>query len=156
DRLASVGMVAAGVAPEINNPPAYLSAALEFLDEHRDRLGAPPLREEALRALSAARRGANRVRYVVQDVRPFSGVREERRTRVDLAPVLESAVRLAANQLRHRARLVRDLRPAPAVMADEARLGQVALNLLINAAQAIPEGSPGTNEIRISTGTDAR
>jgi PAS domain S-box-containing protein len=154
DRLASVGMVAAGVAHEINNPLAYLSAALDYLGEHRDELGAPALREEVLRALAEARDGADRVRHVVRDLRTFSGLREERRTRLELAPILEAAIHLAANQLRYRARVVRDFRPAPAVMADEARLGQVVLNLLINAAQAIPEGNADANEIRVSTATD--
>jgi PAS domain S-box-containing protein len=156
DRLASVGMVAAGVAHEINNPLAYVIAALDYLREHRDELGAPALREEVLRALAEARDGADRVRHVVRDLRTFSGLREERRTRVELASVLEAAIHLASTQLRFRARLVRDFRPTPAVMADEARLGQVALNLLINAAQAIPEGNADANEIRVSTGTDAR
>ena len=157
DRLASVGMLAAGVAHEINNPLAYLSAALDFLHEHAAELSGPPaLRREALRALGEAREGAERVRRVVRELRTFSGTREDQRSRVELEPVLESAIHIAANELRYRARVVRDYGPAPAVVADEARLGQVVLNLLINAAQAIPEGRTDDHEIRIVTSTDAR
>ncbi len=156
DRLASVGMIAAGLAHEINNPLAYLSAALEFLDEHANDLGAPAFRAEVLRALAEAREGADRVRRVVRDLRTFSGIREERRTRVALEPILESAIHMAANEIRYRARLVREYGPAPEVMADEARLGQVVLNLLINAAQALPEGAAADHEIRVVTATDPR
>jgi PAS domain S-box-containing protein len=157
DRLASVGMLAAGVAHEINNPLAYVSAALDFLHEHAQELAASsPSRAEVLRALAEAREGADRVRSVVRDLRTFSGTRDERRTRVELEPVAEAALHVAANELRYRARVVREYRRAPAVMADEARLGQVVLNLLINAAQAIPEGHAAEHEVRVVTGTDAR
>ncbi|HET8539625.1 MAG TPA: PAS domain S-box protein [Anaeromyxobacter sp.] len=157
DRLASVGMLAAGVAHEINNPLAYLSAALDFLHEHAGRLASAASGDEAevRRALADAREGAERVRHVVRDLRTFSGAREERRTRVELEPVVESAIHLAANEIRYRARLVRDYGSTPAVMADGTRLGQVVLNLLINAAQAIPDGRADGHEIRIVTRTDA-
>ncbi len=157
DRLASVGMLAAGVAHEINNPLAYVSAALDFLHEHAQELAASsPARPEVLRALAEAREGAERVRSVVRDLRTFSGTREERRARVELEPIVESALHVAANELRYRARVVRDYGEAPAVMADEARLGQVVLNLLINAAQAIPEGHATEHEVRVVTATDGR
>jgi len=158
DRLASVGMLAAGVAHEINNPLAYLVAALEFLAEHAKEAAAASSapRAEVDEALAEAREGAERVRAVVRDLRTFSGAREERRTRVGLEPIVESAIHMAANEIRYRARLEREYAAAPAVLADEARLGQVVLNLLINAAQAIPEGHAEANEIRVVTGTDVR
>jgi signal transduction histidine kinase len=49
---------------------------------------------------------------------------------------------------------VRDLQPVPMVKANESRLGQVFLNLLLNAAQAIPDGAAAEHEIRIRTRTD--
>jgi PAS domain S-box-containing protein len=155
DRLASVGMLAAGVAHEINNPLAYLCAALDYLGEHVQACGAPE-RGEVFQALADAREGAQRVRHVVRDLRTFSGKRDERLARVKLEPVVESAIHMAANEIRYRARLVREYGSAPAVLADEARLGQVVLNLLINSAQAIPEGRSRQNEIRVVTSTDAR
>jgi nitrogen-specific signal transduction histidine kinase/CheY-like chemotaxis protein len=155
DRLASVGMLAAGVAHEINNPLAYLTAALDFLHEQTGAISAPDaLRRELIQALADARDGAERVRHVVRDLRAFSGVRDERRTRVELAQVLDAAIHVAGNELRYRARVVREYGAAPAVRADEARLGQVALNLLINAAQAIPEGHGAAHEVRVVITTD--
>ncbi len=57
---------------------------------------------------------------------------------------------MAWNEVRHRARLVKDYQPAPPVEGNEARLGQVFLNLIVNAAQAIPEGNAERHQIRIS------
>jgi len=68
--------------------------------------------------------------------------------------VVESAVQMAWHEIRHRAHLAKALADVPPVNANEARLGQVFLNLLINAAQAIPEGHADKNEIRVSTRTD--
>jgi PAS domain S-box-containing protein len=157
DRLASVGMLAAGVAHEINNPLAYVTAALDWLHDHAQGVAeaSSAARGEVLRALAEAREGAARVRHVVRDLSAFSGARDERRARIDLEPAIESAIHMASNEIRHRARLVREYRPAPAVLANEARLGQVVLNLLVNAAHAIPEGHADANEIRVRTGTDA-
>jgi len=158
DRLASVGLLAAGVAHEVNNPLAYVIAALDFLHERLEAVAgaAPRADAEVHQALADAREGADRVRHVVRDLRMFSGSREERRARVRLEPVVDSAVRLAESELRAHARLVREFRVAPAVVADEARLGQVVLNLLVNAAQACPGEHPDDHEIRVVVATDER
>lgn len=65
--------------------------------------------------------------------------------------VLESSLHMAWNEIRHRARLVKDYSPTPPVLGNESRLGQVFLNILVNAAQAIPVGRADANEIRIRT-----
>jgi CheY-like chemotaxis protein/anti-sigma regulatory factor (Ser/Thr protein kinase) len=64
---------------------------------------------------------------------------------------MESSLRMAWNEVRHRARLVKNYGEVPDVDANEARLGQVFLNLIVNAAQAIPDGSAENNEIRVTT-----
>jgi signal transduction histidine kinase len=146
------------VAHEINNPLAYVVAALQFLERELEELGGGLPRErveDARRALADAREGARRVTDVVRGLKTFSRSDEERVGPVDVHPVLESSINLAWNELKHRARLVRDLGETPPVAANESRLGQVFLNLLINAAQAIPEGRVDVNEIRVRTRTDA-
>jgi CheY-like chemotaxis protein len=72
---------------------------------------------------------------------------------VELTQVLDSATRMAWNEVRHRAHLVREYGELPRVQGSEARLGQVFLNLVVNAAQAIPEGHADEHEIRISART---
>ena len=152
DRLASVGTLAAGVAHEINNPLAYVAANLELLDEQLAAAGAPDGWRELV---GEARHGAERIRTIVRNLGAFSRAGEERRAPLDLRPVLERAIELTSNQIRHRARLVTDFAPTPRVLGDEARLGQVFLDLLVNAAQAIEEGGGEANEIRVVTATDA-
>jgi CheY-like chemotaxis protein len=61
---------------------------------------------------------------------------------------------MALHEIVHRARIVRELGEVPPVEANEARLGQVFLNLIVNAAQAIPEGDQRHHEVRIATHTD--
>jgi CheY-like chemotaxis protein len=73
---------------------------------------------------------------------------------VDVRGILESATQMAWHEIRHRAKLVKSFADVPPVEANEARLGQVFLNLLVNAAQAIPEGQADKHEIRVSTRTD--
>jgi signal transduction histidine kinase len=154
DRLASVGTLAAGVAHEINSPLAYVIANLELLaHELPDALG--PYAGERLTQLTdmvkSARDGAERVRLTVRDLKTFSASRSEEVGPVDVRRAFELAIQMSWNEIRHRARLVKDYGELPPVRANESRLGQVFLNLLVNAAQAIPEGAADRNEIRIMT-----
>ena len=152
DRMASLGTLAAGVAHEINNPLAFTIANLGFGLEEARRLG--DRRPELEQALAEAQEGASRVRDIVRDLKSFSRDDGDARGRCDVRQVLRAAVNLAQNEIRHRARVELDLGQAPPVTASERRLGQVFLNLLINAAQAIPEGAPERHSIRARTRTE--
>jgi PAS domain S-box-containing protein len=156
DRMASVGTLAAGVAHEINNPLAYVLANVDYALAELG--GAEHDAAEVRRALGEARDGAVRVREIVRDLKAFSRGRDEERERVDVRRVLQSAVALAQNEIRHRARLSMELLDVPPVLGSEHRLGQVFLNLLINAAQAIPEGAADANLVNAvtSVGDDGR
>jgi PAS domain S-box-containing protein len=152
DRLASVGTLAAGVAHEINNPLAFVLANLDVSLEVLRERGGP---EEVRRALEDAREGASRVREIVRDLRTFARDRGETRTRLDVRRTLRSSINLALPEIRRRARLEVDLAEVPPVLGAEHRLGQVFLNLLVNAAQAIPEGAAERQQIRVATREDA-
>jgi signal transduction histidine kinase/ligand-binding sensor domain-containing protein/CheY-like chemotaxis protein len=160
EKMAAIGTLAAGVGHEINNPLAYIISNLRFVaGEIRSAVAqdAQPERwQEAQQALDEALLGADRVRRIVADLRTFSRSTQERRERVDLHRVLDQSLNLAEGLVRHRARVVKDYGLSPAVLADETRLGQVFLNLIVNAAQALPEGRAPYNEIRLTTGRDAR
>ncbi len=101
--------------------------------------------------LRDAHEAAERVRQIVRDLKLFSRAEEERHGPVNVREVLESTLRMAWNEIRHRARLVKTFDEVPPVVANEARLGQVFLNLVVNAAHAIPAGRAESNEIRLST-----
>jgi PAS domain S-box-containing protein len=152
DRLASVGTLAAGVAHEINNPLAFVLANLDVALEALRARGAP---EDVLRALEDAREGGGRVREIVRDLKTFSRDVGGAPQRLDVCRILRSSVHLAMPEMRRRARVELDLGDVPAVLGAEHRLGQVFLNLLINAAQAIPEGVPERHRIRVAARGDA-
>jgi PAS domain S-box-containing protein len=151
DRMASVGTLAAGVAHEINNPLAAVIANLELAINDVQDLNVPAATTDLLEELRDAREAAERVRLIVRDLKLFSRAEEDRRGPVDVREVLESTLRMAWNEIRHRARLIKTYDEVPTVEANEARLGQVFLNLVVNAAHAIPAGRAETNEIRLST-----
>jgi two-component system cell cycle sensor histidine kinase/response regulator CckA len=157
DRMVAVGTLAAGVAHEINNPLAYVVAAHGFIKDELELLSRelPPGRlEEVGQALADAREGASRVTTIVRDLKTFSRADEERTGPVDLHRVIDSSSNMAAVELKHRAHLIKEYGRIPLVRGNEARLGQVFLNLLINAAHAIPEGHKDRNDIRVTTSMD--
>jgi ligand-binding sensor domain-containing protein/signal transduction histidine kinase/CheY-like chemotaxis protein len=157
-KMAAVGTLAAGVGHEINNPLAYIVSNLEYASLEVGALvrELPPAQsgerlKDMDRALREALHGAERVRRIVQDLKTFSRGDEEARGPVNLQAVLESAAKLAGNELRPRARLVKDFGEIPLVEGNESRLAQVFLNLIINSAQALPEGRASDNEVRLVT-----
>jgi len=155
DRMVAVGTLSAGVAHEINNPLAAIIGNVDLamrdlsdlIDDHGELQGLLRIQEE----LVDARDAADRVRKIVRDLRVFSRGEDEQPGPVDVEHVMESTLRMAWNEIRHRARLVKQYSRVPPVEASEARLGQVFLNLIMNAAQAMTEDRAATNEIRIST-----
>ena len=154
DRMAYVGTLAAGVAHEINNPLAVILSNVELatrrLAEERARGEVATQVEQLDEELRDVREAARRVRDIVRDLRVFSRGDDLKTGPVDLSEVIDSAVRLARNELRHKATLVKRLPPLPEVEANEGRLAQVFVNLLVNAAQAITEGQAETNQITVS------
>jgi signal transduction histidine kinase len=155
DRMASIGILAAGVAHEINNP---LASALANLDVslqtvhamQQDRRDSRQL-TELFEELSDVREAALRIHNIVRDLKLFSRPDENVKSVVDVSSVLESSLRMTRHQIQHRAQLVRDYTPVAPVEANESRLGQVFVNLLVNAAQSIVEGHAASNEIRVAT-----
>lgn len=165
DRLASLGLLAAGVVHEVNTPLAYILSNLDWLDEELPSLRKGLERQgpeqraiaERLEAVESTlrdiREGAERVRHIARDVKAFARDPGDASMLVDLREVLEAALKMALVHIRYRARVVRDYQEVPMVLANEPRLAQVFLNLVVNAAQAIPEdGAEHEIRVRLWTG----
>jgi PAS domain S-box-containing protein len=163
DRLATVGTLAVGVAHEINNPLSWVVGNLGLLADEfdnqvrmRELPGHDPVAVSSSRTrvrelLGRAQEGTERVRRIVRDLVRFGRPDDGEGQPVDLHALLDSAIEIADVQLRHRAQLARDYHSTGYVRGSEARLGQVFLNLLVNAAQAIEAGAPRQNKVRVTT-----
>jgi two-component system cell cycle sensor histidine kinase/response regulator CckA len=155
DRMMSIGALAAGVAHEINNPLSYVLGNLGFLVEELGTMAADdPSREDVVEAVKEAYEGAERVRRIVRDLQAFSRADQEKKAPINLNRTIESAINMAWIEIRHRARLVKELGEVVPVSANEARLGQVILNLLLYSAHSMPEGKADQHHIKIKTASE--
>ncbi len=163
DRLASLGMLAAGTAHEINNPLTFVVGNTDYLERGLSRWesllcehGEAETLNDIRDAVADLRQGARRIQRVVADMSLFGASSIDPPTLLDLCATVEWALRVTASQARHRAELVTELGPMPPVLGRESELGQVFVNLLVNAIQAVPEGQASEQVIRVVTGTDPR
>jgi signal transduction histidine kinase len=153
DRLASLGRMSASVGHELNNPLAYILGNVALME--RELAHAPELPPEfAARFATYVKvvgEGAARMRDIVHDLRTLARGEGKESGPLELAPLLDVCANMAAHELRPGTRLVKDYQENLVVVGTEARLGQVFLNLLVNAAHAIPEAEQGReDEVRIT------
>jgi signal transduction histidine kinase len=147
--MAAIGMLAAGVAHEINNPLAFVSSNLCYIEKELRRLKLPPSDlGEMMEAITDAREGADRMRDIVQSLRALARGDSISTHPMDLHEVLENSVHLIWGRLRSKGMLARDYGELPQVMGNSVQLSQVFVNLLINAVQALPDRG---GEIRLVT-----
>ena len=168
DRMIAVGTLAAGVGHEINNPLAYVMANVAYAKGEVDRaqraLAAMGDREPATAPLATAMsevveilgevsEGACRIRDIARDLNMFAR-NDEDLSLVDLRAAADAALRMATPEIRRRARVARQYDDVPSVRASASRIGQVLLNLVVNAAQAINTGRPDANEVGVRIRAD--
>jgi signal transduction histidine kinase len=155
DRLVSLGTMAAGVAHEINNPLAVLMGNVRFASDRLSgmRPSATPATQKeiavTLEALDDSRSAIERISSITGDLQLFARRKPKSPTSVNLQLVIDWAVRATAHALRMKARLTVEIGDVPAVLGDEHRLGQVFVNLLLNASQAIDAGAYTNNHVHI-------
>jgi signal transduction histidine kinase len=167
ERLASLGRVAANVGHEINNPLAflmlYLRQSLHELRASVRALGSGQALAEAdvdnikagllgiTEMLQDCEIGGERIRATVANLQHLSHRSVAQCGSIDVQELLEQSAAMAGNQIRHRARLTQSFGDVALVRGDRAALGQVFLNLLVNAFQSIPEGDAERNDIHLAT-----
>ena len=145
DRLMLMGTMAATVGHEINNPLSYVYTNLDFVCEElegwreqpEDRQWEDATWREILAALESAREGTERIRCVVDSVQSFTRLDGREDSPSTIEEPLKSSLRVAREKLAPDVEVQLDIRPAAPVPLSAAQLGQVLLNILVNAAQAL-------------------
>jgi C4-dicarboxylate-specific signal transduction histidine kinase len=154
DRLATLGTLAAGIAHEINNPLACISANVEVAIDALSGASEPDRTRinECRAALLDAFVGVSQASTIVRTLRTFAREAPTELGELELASAVESALILAGAELRHRVTVRLDVPQSCRVRADLGRLRQVLVNVLINAAQAMPERPVHENLIHLVAG----
>lgn len=151
DRLASLGMLAGGMAHSLNNPLTYVLLNLDHLAKKLPMLAGDKSQiSDALARLTEAREGAERMANIVKRMRNLARTDDSEIRAIDLGTVLESVVEIVANEMHHRGRLNICLSSVPPVVANESRVEQVFLGLVLFAARMLPEDTAKTNEVRLA------
>jgi two-component system NtrC family sensor kinase len=156
-RLISLGALLGGIAHEVNNPLAFVFGSIDLLQRQLTSMTRPGTVPDpfsvatALRALDRAKQGAERIAAVVRSASMFASADLETIETIDIHAVLESSVQVASNEIRHGAHLVRSFTDVPRVRGNPAKLGQVFLNLLLNAVYAIRDSGGRDQVIRLAT-----
>jgi signal transduction histidine kinase len=163
EKLASIGLLAAGVAHEINNPTSFVLANVETLagmlraidetlrssDVYKDYAGLANQLFDAMTVVQESKEGMARIHRIARDLHSFSRVDDDANALSDVNSAVESALTMLRSELRYRATVERSLRATQPVRASSARLAQVFLNLLLNAAQALAELHPRRNRLYV-------
>jgi signal transduction histidine kinase/ActR/RegA family two-component response regulator len=148
NRMAAVGTLSVGIGHEINNPLTYVEGNLQYaVEQMREDAASPERDAKIVEALEDAREGADRVKRIVDDLKRSARSDAQEGEIANASGALAFAVRMAGNQLRNIAKVDLEILDGMHVHGAEGKLGQVFLNLLVNAGQAFDGENVEQNRI---------
>lgn len=150
DRLASLGLLAAGVAHEVNNPLAYVLNNIEIAQRQLAPFGG--VVDAARGALATAIDGVDRIRFIVRELLVLARGDSAPVGPIDVVAAVESTLALARSEIVRSARLEKSFDSVPPVVANTARVSQVVLNLVLNALQAMGGANATENVLSVRIG----
>jgi CheY-like chemotaxis protein len=101
--------------------------------------------------LKECRVGVDRIRDIVKDLQRLSRKPEQARETFSLNALLDESLAMARNHVQHRATVHKNYADIPMFVGDRAAIGQVLLNLILNAAQSLPDGRADSNRVTLRT-----
>ena len=160
DRLAALGTLATAIVHEVNQPLSYVVSGVNEiasvkLPKLRQGTSTSDDLDDLANVLDEIQCGAQQIRSIVHEVKAFAHPASAPTELVEVVEVIDAAVRMTGAAIRAKGRLIREDAAAPRVEAAPNRLAQVFLNLLVNAADALPEARRSTNQVRVSVDVDA-
>ncbi|WP_373044665.1 sensor histidine kinase [Vulgatibacter sp.] len=156
ERLASLGFATAGVSHDMKTPLGTVTLGVDRLARKLGKLeeaqGASPLTSDMHKVLADCKAAAKQLKSLIETIRVHAREQPAPTERLRPAELAESTLRLCRAEILSRAQLSFERDEAPPIVGDPVQLGQVLLNLLVNAAQSIPPGEPGRHRVRLRVG----
>jgi nitrogen-specific signal transduction histidine kinase len=154
DRMESLGTLIAGIAHEINNPLTIIVGNLDIVKNEIQQ--AQKNIDVVIERLNDAEKATGRILNIIKSLNVFSRFHKCEYGLYNINDILDSAIKMAWEEIRYKANLIKNYGHLKTVYLNEAQIFQVFFNLLLNAAQAIPEGNVTENEIKIVTQMTSR
>jgi len=176
EKMAALGVLISGIAHEINNPNNYISVNIpilrdylnvvmpmvdEYAQKHPDLeimyMSYPEFREDIFELLDNVQHGSRQIKFIVRDLKVFSKPAKDKRIEIiDLKPIIEKVVAFCRSKIKRTVKTFNVHIPEslPEVLIDSQSLGQILINLLINAAQAFEKPMDENSNVNLVVSMD--